>query len=168
MDRCKTDGFDVFLASWNATQNYKTPFIHFRSATWLQKCWERGEARLLLQAFRASGKSTLCGLFLAWLLTRDPDLRILVLSAEASLAEKMVRTVRKVIERHPSTAAIRPNNPDQWASDSFTVKRKRVSRDPSVLGRGLYANVTGARADVIVCDDVEVPNTCESANEVMA
>jgi hypothetical protein len=165
VDRCKSDDFDVFLATWNVTQNYKTPFTHFQTAIWLQKCWERGETRLLLQAFRASGKSTLVGLFTAWLLCRDPDLRILVLSAEASLAEKMVRTVRKVIERHPLTAAIRPNNPDQWASDSFTIKRHRVSRDPSVLGRGLYANNTGTRADVIICDDVEVPNTCDTAEK---
>lgn len=165
MNRCNNGDFDVFLVTWNETQNYRTPGIHFRIATWLQKCWERGETRLLLQAFRASGKSTLAGLFSAWLLCRDPDLRILVLSAESSLAEKMVRTVRKIIEKHPFTAHLRPDNPDQWAADSFTVRRKRIGRDPSVLGRGLYANVTGTRADVIICDDVEVPNTCDTADK---
>lgn len=162
---CENDDFALFLSLWNASQNYKTPGIHFRIAIWLQKCWEHGQRRLVLQAFRASGKSTLAGIFVAWLLTRDPDLRILVLSAEATLAEKMVRTIRKVIERHPLTKAIKPNNPDQWAADSFTVKRKRVSRDPSVLARGLYANITGTRADVIICDDVEVPNTCDTADK---
>lgn len=161
-DRCNPVEFGVFLALWNASQNLKTPTIHFRMATWLQRCWEHGQTRLLLQAFRASGKSTLVGLFIAWLLCNNPDLRILVLSAESTLAEKMVRTIRKVIETHPLTSPIRPDRPDQWASDSFTVKRDRVSRDPSVLARGLYANITGARADVIVCDDVEVPNTCDT------
>jgi len=163
--RCKNDDFSVFLALWNATQNFRTPTIHFRTAIWLQKCWEHGETRLLLQAFRASGKSRLMGLFSAWLLCRDPDLRILVLAAESSLSEKMVRTIRKIIERHPLTTALRPNNPDQWASDSFTVNRKRVSRDPSVLARGLYANITGTRADIIICDDVEVPNTSDTADK---
>ena len=163
--RCKDDDFSVFLSLWNVTQSLTTPQIHFRIATWLQTCWERGETRLLLQAFRASGKSSLMGLFSAWLLCRDPDLRILVLAAESSLSEKMARTIRKIVERHPLTTALRPSNPDQWASDSFTINRKRVSRDPSVLARGIYANITGTRADIIICDDVEVPNTSDTADK---
>ena len=164
-DHCRDDDFDVFLSTWNRIQNYTTPGMHFRIATWLQKSCGHGSARLLLQAFRASGKSTIVGLFLVWLLCRDPDLRILVLAAESTLAEKMVRTTRKIIEKHPLARHLNPNNPDQWAADSFTVKRKRVSRDPSVLARGLYANITGTRADIIICDDVEVPNTCDTAEK---
>lgn len=164
-DRCKQDDFGVFLALWNAAQNHSTPAFHFRIAIWLQKCWALGHRRLLLQAFRASGKSTLVGIFCAWMLWRDPDMRILVLSAESALAEKMVRAIRKIIERHPLTKDLRPANPDQWAADSFTIQRKNVSRDPSVLARGLYANLTGARADIIICDDVEVPNTCDTADK---
>lgn len=162
---CQTSKFSVFLALWNTNQNYRTPSIHFYIADWLQESWERGKTRLLLQAFRASGKSTIVGLFVAWLLTRDPDLRILVLSAEANLSAKMVRTIRKIIERHPLTAGLRPNRADDWSADSFTVKRKRVSRDPSVLARSLFANITGSRADVIICDDVEVPNTCDTVGK---
>ena len=164
-DRCAAGDFRVFLSQWNALQNYTTPAIHFRIATWLQKSWARGETRLLLQAFRASGKSTLVGVFCAWILCRDPDTRILVLSAESSLSGKMTRTIKKVIERHPAARTIRPDRPEQWAADSFTVKRKRVSRDPSVLAKGLHANITGARADIIICDDVEVPNTCDTAEK---
>jgi len=165
LEDCNYSDFGLFLSQWNRSQNYTTPLIHFRIAIWLQRCWERGETRLLLQAFRASGKSTLVGIFSAWLLCRDPDLRILVLSAEASLSIKMVRTIRKIIEKHPLTRKLRPNSPDEWAADQFTVIRKRVSRDPSVLARGLYANTTGTRADVIICDDVEVPNTCSNAEQ---
>jgi hypothetical protein len=165
IERCIREDFSVFLSSWNATQNMETPPIHFRMANWLQKCWETGERRLLLQAFRASGKSTITGLFTAWCLLIRPDLRILVLSAESHLAEKMVRTIRKVIEKHPLTIPIRPDRSEQWAADSFTVRRKNISRDPSVLARGLYANITGIRADIIICDDVEVPNTCGSAEK---
>lgn len=161
-ERCQTVSLGVFLSLWNGTQNLTTPAIHYRIATWLQTSWENGQTRLLLQAFRASGKSTLAAIFCAWILYRDPDLRILVLSAESMLAEKMVRTIRKMIERHPSTAPLRPNRPDQWAADSFTVNRKRVSRDPSVLARGIHANITGSRADIILCDDVEVPNTADT------
>ncbi len=164
-DRCNTVDFGVFLILWNASQQQKTPTIHFRMAAWLQKSLVNGNRHLLLQAFRASGKSTIVGLYIAWRLCNNPDLRILVLSAESKLAQKMVRTVRKVIEKHPLTQAIRPNRPDQWAADSFTVKRPKISRDPSVLAHGLFANITGTRADIIICDDVEVPNTCDTAEK---
>lgn len=156
----QTKDFAVFLELWNMTQGYITPSIHHRMATWLQTSWETGDKRLLLMAFRASGKSTLVGLFSAWLLCRDPDLRILVLAAESSLASKMVRNIKRTIEKHPLTKHLIPNNPDQWASDRFTIKRNLELRDPSVLAAGVTANITGNRADVIIYDDVEVPNTC--------
>ncbi|MFA7456874.1 MAG: phage terminase large subunit [Micavibrio sp.] len=165
-ESCNKHDFGVFLALWNARQNTATPLLHYRIATWLQRCWEHGETRLALQAFRGSGKSTLAGLFSAWLLWRDPDLRILVLAAESSLAQKMTRTIRKVIERHPLTRDLLPKHKDtHWATGSFTVRRRMVSRDPSVLARGITANSTGARADIIICDDVEVPNTCDTAEK---
>lgn len=155
--------FGLFLCLWNRIQGNKTPKIHFLIANWLERRWIRGDRRVLLQAFRASGKSSLAGLFLAWLLTRDPDLRVLVLSAESSLATKMARHIRTIIEKHPLTASLVPNRiSNEWASNKFTVNRKRQWRDPSVWSAGLFSNITGARADIIVCDDVEVPNTCET------
>ncbi len=32
-----------------------------------------------------------------------------------------------------------------------------------MLGAGITGNLTGCRADLIICDDVEVPNTCDTA-----
>ena len=157
--------FDVFICLWNTLQKHSTPDIHFRMARWLQECWSHGDRRLLLTAFRASGKSTLAALFSAWVLYRDPDLRILVLSAEGSLASKMVRNIRNVIRTNPLTVRLIPHKADQWSSDRFTINRPKELRDPSVLGRGITSNITGARADLIICDDVEVPNTCDTADK---
>ena len=120
---------------------------------------------LLLLAFRDSGKSTLVGLFCAWLLATDPRLRILVLAADLALARNMVRTVKRIIERHPLTRGLKPSRADQWASDRFTVRRRVEYRDPSMLAKGIGANITGSRADIVICDDVEVPNTCDSARK---
>lgn len=116
-------------------------------------------------AFRASGKSTLIALYSAWRLCRDPDLRILVLSAESSLSERMVRNIRKIIEKHPLTRNLIPKKADQWANDCFTVRRGRELKEPSVRAAGLFSNITGSRADIIICDDVEVPNTCDTADK---
>jgi hypothetical protein len=128
-------------------------------ARWLDERWAAGDRRLLLMVFRDAGKSTLVGLFCAWLLGQDPNLRLLVLSAEAGLATRMTRNVRRVLERNPLTRHLLPKRREEWAAGQITVARDAAHRDPSLLARGIGANITGCRADVIICDDVEVPNT---------
>lgn len=64
---------------------------------------------------------------------------------------------QRIIEQHPLTLGLKPARQDQWASDQFTVNRNMELRDPSMLAKGLGANITGLRADIIICDDVEVP-----------
>lgn len=115
--------------------------------------------RLLLMAFRSLGKSTLVGVFCAWILLQKPNTRILVLSADLALARKMVRNVKRIIERHPETVSLKPTGKDQWGNEQFTVNREKELRDPSMLAKGITANITGTRADIIICDDVEVPKT---------
>jgi hypothetical protein len=157
--------FAEFLVVWNRLQGQATPAIHKTMARWLEGAWEEGQTRLLLMAFRSSGKSTICGIFAAWLLYARPDLRILVLAADFALAKKMVRNVRRIIEKHPFTAHLKPQRAEQWASDRFTIARGLELRDPSMLARGVSSNITGSRADVIICDDVEVPGTCDTAEK---
>ncbi|HEV7369627.1 phage terminase large subunit [Arenibaculum sp.] len=156
-------GLGDFVEVWNEAQGMVTPPHHRRIVGWLGDRWDGGDRELLLMAFRGAGKSTLVGLFCAWLLCRNPDLRILVLAADLALAKKMVRVVRRLIERHPWTRSLRPDERDQWAAEQFTVRRRLELRDPSMLARGIGSNLTGSRADVVVCDDVEVPRTSGSA-----
>lgn len=152
--------FPFFLDAWNRNQRLATPALHRNIAEWFDKRIAGSTRRMLLLAFRGSGKSTLLGLLAAWLLRRNPDRRILVLAAESALASKTVRTVRRILERHPLTVTLRSDRPEEWAADRLTVPRRLVSRDPSLLARGIGANITGSHADVAICDDVEVPNTC--------
>ena len=157
------DGFLLFLARWAVLQGHPLPDVHLRIARWLERRTAAGDELLLLMAFRGAGKSTLVGLYAAWLLARDPACRILVLSADATLATKMARTVRRIVERHPACGRLRPDRPEEWAADRFTVRRAAAARDPSLLARGIGANLTGSHADVAIADDVEVPNTCDTA-----
>ena len=160
-----TVSFAEFVWIWNDTQGLPTPRHHLRMARWLARCWRGPDRQGLLMAFRNSGKSTLVGLFCAWVLRERPDTRILVMAADLALARKMVRNVKRVIERHPLTHALIPARRDQWAAEQFTVARPAELRDPSMLAKGIGANITGSRADLIVCDDVEVPNTCNTPSK---
>jgi len=154
--------FLEFAWIWNHVQHQPTPAPHRRIARWLQARHDGGDQRLLLMAFRGCGKSTMVGLFCAWRLLRAPDTRILVLAADQALAVKMVAQVRRILERHPLCKPLLRDGPGEWAMDRFTVARRAVLRDPSMLAQGLTGNITGARADLIICDDVEVANNCDT------
>ena len=155
--------FPEFIWVWNAKLGQGTPRHHLRMARWLAARWRGQQREMLLMAFRSSGKSTIVGLFCAWVLTGDPNLRIMVLAADFALAKKMVRNVKRIIERHPLTQGLKPPRREHWASDQFTVNRPGELRDPSMVAKGIGANITGSRAEIIICDDVEVPNTCDTA-----
>jgi len=155
--------FPEFAWVWVKGQNLGLPRHQVRIARWLAANWREGRRDLLLLAFRASGKSTVVGLFCAWALACNPDLRIMVLAADMALAKKMVRNVKRIIERHPLTRGLRPARRDQWAADQFTVARPGELRDPSMIAKGVAGNITGSRAELVICDDVEVPNTCDTA-----
>ncbi|MGE5503268.1 MAG: phage terminase large subunit [Actinomycetota bacterium] len=158
-----TVDFAEFVWVWNQRLDQTTPRHHLKMARWLARHWHGAERELLLMAFRNSGKSTIVGLFCAWVLSLDPNLRIMVLAADFALAKKMVRNVKRIVERHPLTEGLKPRRREQWASDQFTVNRPGELRDPSMVAKGIGANITGSRADIVICDDVEVPNTCDSA-----
>lgn len=156
--------FPEFALLWQRWQGQATPAVHRRIIAWLAGRLAEGERRLLLLAFRNCGKSTLLGLLAAWLLHRDPDHRILVLAAEQALATKLSRFARQVVERHPACAPLRGKGAGLWTDEAFTVARAAAWRDPSLLARGIGGNITGAHADTVICDDVEVPNTASTAS----
>jgi hypothetical protein len=163
MPRTRRDvPFPQFLWIWNHQHGHVTPPLHLRIARWLAERLAKGDHRLLLMAFRGAGKSTIVGQYCAWLLAGDPTLRILVLAADHALATKMVASVRRIIERHPLCRHLMAEDAEQWAADRFTVARPGAIRDPSMLAQGILGNITGARAEVIICDDVEVPNTADT------
>jgi hypothetical protein len=158
------DEFRFFARHWLREHGMKLTQMHTRMVQWLSKHWrERAkQGRGLLLAFRGSGKSTLVGLFAAWLIKKKPDIRILALSADLALARKMVRNVKRLVEKHPLIAPLRPKKPELWGGEQFTILREAELRDPTMLARGIDGNFTGSRADVVICDDVEVPGNSDT------
>ncbi|WP_426959266.1 phage terminase large subunit [Muricoccus radiodurans] len=153
--------FMEFLYAWNLRMGVGTPGVHRRIARWLMGRCAADDRRLLLLAFRGCGKSTLVGLWCAWRLAVQPELRILVLAADHTLAARMVATVRRIIGRHPLCRHLLGGD-EAWAADRFTVRRAGAIREPSMLAQGIGGNVTGTRAELIICDDVEVAGNCDT------
>ena len=68
-------------------------------------------------------------------------------------------------ENHPLCKELIPSAKKEWAQGRITVNRPVGIREPSVICQGVHGNITGMRADLIICDDVEVPNTCNTAQK---
>lgn len=157
--------FYKFLDEWNRVLGYGTPEHHRKIMRFLVDVWESDPHRGLLMAFRHSGKSTVVGVFAACILYLFPETRILILSAENTLATRMVSHIRHILENHTFCTDMIPANKKEWATGRITINRPIGIREPSVICQGVYGNITGMRADLIICDDVEVPNTSNTAQK---
>ena len=152
-----------FLDTWNAMLNLATPAHHKKFMRFLVESWTRPPRRALIAAFRHSGKSTVVGVFATWVLKQKPESRILILSAEQALSSRMVAHIRHIMENHPGCDGMAPKIKKEWAAHKMTIARPVGIREPSVVCQGVHGNITGMRADLIICDDVEVPNTANTA-----
>jgi len=151
-----------FLNEWNKILGFQTPKHHQQIMCFLVDVLNGEPKRGLLNAFRHSGKSTVVGVFAACVLYYHPNTRILILSAESGLASRMVSHIKNILENHPWCADILPEVKKEWGSHKITIKRPIGIREPSVICQGISGNITGMRSDLIICDDVEVPNTCNT------
>lgn len=152
-----------FLDEWNELLGFKTPTHHKKILSFLVETMGGIPRRALLLAFRHSGKSSVVGIFAAWVLSVFPKTRILILSAETNLASRMVSHIKHILENHPACAEMLPSVKKEWGTHKITINRPIGIREPSVICQGIQGNITGARADLIICDDVEVPNTSNTA-----
>jgi len=159
-----TDAFD-FLDAWNKVIGLQTPSHHKKIMQFLVDVFNQEPHRGLLNAFRHSGKSTVVGIFSACVLYHKPNTRILILSAESGLASRMVFHIKNILENHPWCTDLLPDVKKEWGSHKITIKRPIGIREPSVICQGITGNITGMRSDLVICDDVEVPNTCNTVQK---
>jgi hypothetical protein len=74
----------------------------------------------------------------------------------------MVMHIKHILENHPMCSHMLPRVRREWGAHKITIERPVGPREPSVICQGIHGNITGLRADLIICDDVEVPLTCNT------
>ena len=120
---------------------------------------QNGPKRLQIQAFRGVGKSWITAAFVLWTLYKDTDKKIMVVSASKDRADAFSIFCQRLILEVPWLSHLKPKNDDQrWSRVSFDVGPARPHQAPSVKSVGITGQLTGSRADLMVLDDVEVPN----------
>jgi hypothetical protein len=96
-----------------------------------------------------------------WELGKNPDLRVLIVSATDEMAKRIGDAICRYIEGrngselHQVFPRLRQQRGAPWTGHSLFVERRTTAKDPSVRTCGvLTKGVTGARVDILILDDV--------------
>jgi hypothetical protein len=156
------DDFKLFLqALWDQLDLPSPTRAQYAIADYLQ----HGPKRLQIQAFRGVGKSWITGAFVLWTLFKDPEKKIMIISASKERADNMSIFLQKLIIETPWLVHLRPKSDEaRWSRISFDVNCS-PHQAPSVKSVGITGQLTGSRADLMILDDIEVPGN--SMTEMM-
>ncbi len=152
----KKVSFVVFFLIWARRQRWVVPDLHIRICIWLETCLD---PERVLMVFRGAAKSTLYAIYKAWQLYVDPTQRNLIWAADGPLSSKLTRDTINVLRRHPLCGGMLPPKPGQ---KRFWVTGATDARNASMEAVGVDSNATGARADNVDFDDVEVPKNIKT------
>lgn len=148
------DDFKVFLCCvWQQLGLPPPTRAQLAIADYLQ----HGPKRIQIQAFRGVGKSWITGAFILWILFKDPEQKIVIISASKERADNMSIFLQKLIIETPWLNWLKPTDDTaRWSRISFDVQCA-PHQAPSVKSVGITGQITGSRGDLILFDDVEVP-----------
>ena len=148
--------FLTFFIVWADYQGWTVPLLHVRICVWLDTCMDPIR---VLQVFRGAGKSTLYAVWKAYCLYRDRSHRSLIWSADNDTAIMLTADTINVLRNHPLCRGMLPTKP---GAKRFWVSGSKDARNPNMRATGVMSNVTGARADSVDFDDIEVPGNIET------
>jgi hypothetical protein len=128
---------------------------------------QNGPRRKTIMGFRGIGKSWITSAYVLWTLWRSPEMKILVVSASKERADAFSIFTKRLLNEVDflSHLAPDPRLGDRDSNVAFDVRGCRPAHAPSVKSVGITGQIAGSRADLIVGDDVEVPNNSETATQ---
>ena len=114
--------------------------------------------RSIIEAFRGVGKSYITAAYVVHQLLLDPQLKFMVVSASKARADDFSTFTQRIIVELPICQHLIAKDGQRWSKIAFDVAPAKASGSPSVKSVGVTGQLTGSRADIIIADDVEVPN----------
>ena len=126
---------------------------------------QSGPKRRVVQAFRGVGKSWITSAYVCHQLMLDPTMNILVVSASKQRADDFSTFTLRLIMEMPVLKHLKPLESQRNSKVAFDVGPAPASHAPSVVSKGITSQITGARADLIIADDVE--SLTNSATQMM-
>lgn len=120
-----------------------------------------------LESPRRHGKSVLLRILMLWLICQDPTLRILVAANTESLSSSIIRNIQRIIETYKEEFkelyGVEPGRP--WKATEMTLGGEVIHSDATLMGKAGGARVTGLSTDIILMDDVIVPDNIRTPHQ---
>lgn len=164
---------DLFAFAKLVNPGYVYGSIHREVYRWLQDyilyqgIGDDITSNKLVMLPRAHLKSHMVATACAWFIVRHPEITILYVSATADLAEQQLYDIKnilgsRVFQRYwPEYIHPEVGKREKWASTRIIIdhpkRKKEGTRDATISTAGLTTNTTGWHADLIVADDLVVP-----------
>ena len=145
--------------------------VHIELCNW----WQREEAKShqLVLLPRDHQKSALMAYRVAWMITRNPAIRVLYISSTSNLATKQLKFIKDILTSPvykrfwPEMINENESAREKWTTEEISVdhplRKQETIRDPTVFTAGLTTAITGLHCDIAVLDDVVVDDTAYSA-----
>ena len=113
--------------------------------------------RIIIEAFRGCGKSWITSAFVCHQLYLNPQINVLVVSASKTRSDDFSTFTLRLINEVPILHHLIPKESQRQSKIAFDVGPARASHQPSVKSVGIFGQMTGSRADLIIADDIETP-----------
>ena len=118
--------------------------------------------RLVVEGFRGAAKSLIASVMTIWGLTWNPSANFLIVSASKERADAFSTFTLRCIREIPELQWLRPTDNSRDSMVAFDVGPAPAAHAPSVRSVGITGMITGSRSDVLIADDIEVPNNSET------
>lgn len=176
---------DLYFFARLVNPGYMYGNIHKELFKWLEEYDLFGQSdeitsNKLIMLPRAHLKSHMVATWAAWIITRHPEVTMLYVSATAELAETQLFAIQNILaspiyQRYfPEYINPQEGKREKWSMRKFSIdhekRRAEGIRDATVSTAGLTTNTTGWHADIILADDLVVPEnayTAEGRESVM-
>jgi len=168
-DRAKED---LLYFAYLVNPGYMYGDIHREIFRWMEEYTLFGvndniSSNKLIMLPRAHLKSHMVATWCAWIITRHPEVTILYVSATAELAETQLFAISNIlgstVYRRFFPEYVNPQEGlrERWSVKKLSVdhpeRRRQGIRDATISTAGLTTNTTGWHADIIIADDLVVP-----------
>ena len=125
--------------------------VQYDMAIWLQ----HGPKRRMVKGFRGVGKSWMTAAYAVWCLYWNPDIKILLVSGAKRYADDLSTFMLQIIRTVPGLQFLDCAGRERHSKLAFDVGPAIPSKQASVTSVGMTGQITGARADLIIPDDIE-------------
>lgn len=162
---------DLYTFARLVNPGYVYGDVHRETFKWLETYTlyneTEGSANKLIMFPRAHLKSHMVATWSAWIITKHPEVTMLYVSATSTLAETQLYAIKNILDSSvyqryfPEYVHPQEGKRERWRNDAISVdheKRKKEGiRDATITTAGLTTNTTGWHADIILADDLVVP-----------